>query len=80
MLEVLDFLCLEGDLVCEACKGCIQLCVHPREFVGQILQFIAGVDVERAMEFAASDRPGGLLQLPNRYDDPAGCDVAERHE
>ncbi len=39
-------LCLHCHLVGQACKGRFQLAMHAIEFVGQILNFIAGSNVD----------------------------------
>lgn len=58
MEQRLHLLRFDGHLIGQAGKGRFQLAIHPVEFIGQILDLIAGSNVDRLMQFAAPDQLG----------------------
>ncbi len=54
--------------------------IHTGEFVGEILQFVTGANIDGGLEFPSPNRLGRLLQRTDWRDDAAGGDVAQHRE
>ena len=52
----LHLLGFAGHLIGQACKSGFQLAIHSVEFIGQILDLIAGLNVDGLLELAAPDQ------------------------
>ena len=52
----LHLLRFDGHLIGQACKGGFQLAIHSIEFVGQILELIAGLNVDGLPKLTAPDQ------------------------
>ena len=56
MKQRLHLFRFEGHLIVQACKSRLQLAIHPIEFVGQILDLIAGLNVDGLPKLTTSDQ------------------------